>query len=182
MLTYLQHWISFPWVAGNYPLFIKSLHEKYGPVVRIGPNELSYSSANSWKDIYGHVGGRKTFTKSSFYNDGTEPSILSERDPHKHGKLRRLLSNGFSARSLAEQEPVVQQFVDKFIMQVNKHVTKPKGDDMVKWYTFVAFDIIGDLAFGDPFGSLEDGESIVPSIPLKDTREAGAVVNMTDGR
>ncbi|KAH8146325.1 uncharacterized protein LAJ45_09518 [Morchella importuna] len=154
-----KHWISVPWVAGNYPLIIKGLHEKYGPVVRIGPNELSYSSASSWKDIYGHVGGRKVFTKSSFYNDGTEPSVVSERDPHKHGRLRRLLSNGFSARSLAEQEPVVHQFVDKFIMQINKHVTNPKGDDMVKWYTFVAFDIIGDLAFGDPFGSLEDGKT-----------------------
>lgn len=71
--------------------------------------------------------------------------------------MRRLLSHGFSAKALAEQESIVQEYIDKFISQVNVYATGPEGQEMVKWYNFTTFDIIGDLAFGDPFGSLSDG-------------------------
>lgn len=29
------------------------LHEKYGPVVRVAPDELSYVTEGAWKTIYG---------------------------------------------------------------------------------------------------------------------------------
>ena len=29
---------------------------------------------------------------------------------------------------------------------------------MVKWYNFTTFDVLGDLAFGEPFGCLESGD------------------------
>lgn len=32
--------------------------------------------------------------------------------------------------------------------------------DALPWLNFLAFDIIGDLAFGTPFGMLEKGEDI----------------------
>lgn len=35
------------------------LHEKYGPVVRFAPNEITYISAQAWKDIYGHRKGQE---------------------------------------------------------------------------------------------------------------------------
>lgn len=34
-------------------LKIKELHDQYGEVVRIAPNELSYNTSQAWKDIYG---------------------------------------------------------------------------------------------------------------------------------
>lgn len=136
---------------------MKRLHDKYGPVVRTGPNQLSYSTATSWKDIYGHVGGRKQFPKSGFYSDERAANIVSERDPHKHGIMRRTLSHGFSAKALAEQEDLVQEYVDRLISQINIHATGEAGANMVQWYNFTTFDIIGDLAFGDPFGCLENG-------------------------
>jgi len=51
------------WAASRIPFVIFStrgtlhykiaeLHEKYGPVVRIAPNELSYTSEDAWTDIY----------------------------------------------------------------------------------------------------------------------------------
>jgi hypothetical protein len=40
------------------------MHEEYGPVVRIGPNDLSFQSADVFNDVY--KAGRK-FPKSNFY-------------------------------------------------------------------------------------------------------------------
>lgn len=34
---------------------ISELHEKYGPVVRIGPKVLSYATAEAFTDIYGKI-------------------------------------------------------------------------------------------------------------------------------
>jgi hypothetical protein len=39
---------------GVLPYEVKSLHDKYGPVVRIAPEELSYNCAEAWQDIYGN--------------------------------------------------------------------------------------------------------------------------------
>lgn len=35
-------------LAGNLAVRIHELHEIYGPIVRIGPNELSFISAEAW--------------------------------------------------------------------------------------------------------------------------------------
>jgi hypothetical protein len=36
------------------PYEVKKLHDRYGPVVRIAPGELSYNDPDAWQDIYGN--------------------------------------------------------------------------------------------------------------------------------
>jgi benzoate 4-monooxygenase len=50
------------------PDTLLKVHEKYGPVVRIGPNDLSFQSVEILNDVY--KGGRK-FIKSNFYDGFT---------------------------------------------------------------------------------------------------------------
>jgi hypothetical protein len=83
-----------------------------GSVVRVAPNELSFNTEQSFRDIYGLCLGRDTFVKSTFYEGGSFAakgvhSIVSERDPVVHGQMRRLLSHAFSKSSLLEQEELV---------------------------------------------------------------------------
>lgn len=40
-------------VSGNQHTYYKSLHETYGPVVRVSPNELSFVSLEAREEIYG---------------------------------------------------------------------------------------------------------------------------------
>jgi len=42
--------------VGNRRLYIHALHKKYGPVVRLGPNEVSFVGADAVKEIYTHRG------------------------------------------------------------------------------------------------------------------------------
>ena len=154
------------WTNGHFVFTIKELHDKYGPVVRIAANQLSFSTATSWKDIYGHTPGRKAFLKGTFYEPmpGEARNLLSESDPATHSLMRRNLSHGFSAAALKSQEDLVQKFVDLFIFQINGRKTpeeEPQSVDAVKWFNFLTFDIIGELAFGDTFGSLEEGKLLI---------------------
>lgn len=42
-------------LKGRLPLDNKKLHDKYGSVVRVSPNELAFNSVQAWEDIYGTI-------------------------------------------------------------------------------------------------------------------------------
>ncbi|KAL4961628.1 cytochrome P450 [Aspergillus stella-maris] len=146
-------------LKGRQPYDILALHERYGPVVRVAPNELSFSSASSWQDIYGFRQGHQPFIKSRFYDGGSfadkAHSIVSERDSVAHGLMRKDLSHAFSDVSLKKQEPLIAASVDLLIRQLGVHGSDREGLNIVKWFNLTTFDIIGDLAFGETFGGLE---------------------------
>ena len=131
-------------------------------MVRTAPNELSFNSAQSWKDIYGFRQHRKTFIKSVFYDGGSfaargVTSIVSERRVEEHAHMRRYLSHAFSDRSLSEQEGLIAKNVDKFVKVVGMAGAKPSGFNIGNLYGMLTFDITGDLAFGETFGGLDQG-------------------------
>lgn len=138
-----------------------------GPVVRISPSELSFNTAQSWKDIYGQRKGHATFIKGPFYDGGNfadqAHSIVSERDPAKHAVMRKNLSSAFSDRSLREQEYLINKHINAFITRIS---TVPGAVDLTNWFNLLTFDIIGDLAFGQSFGGIELGACRVPFIFL----------------
>lgn len=85
-------------------------------------------------------------------------SIVTERDPSKHAQMRRLLAHAFSNTSLNEQQELIIGTVDRFIELVKTKTCVQDGVfDIAKGYERMAFDIIGDLAFGETFGALETG-------------------------
>ncbi|KAK6373749.1 hypothetical protein LTS17_008242 [Exophiala oligosperma] len=146
-------WAMRHWLSGDNLWRIKELHQRYGPVVRISPNQLSFCSSASWKDIHGHKPGsahHKTFLKGSFYEPFPEDlhQIVSESDPGRHAAMRKSLSHGFSASALGSQEDRVQYFVNLLITQIGRRYTRAPGD-MSKWYNYATFDVIGELAFGE---------------------------------
>ena len=85
-------------------------------------------------------------------------SILLERSVEAHGETRRLLSHAFSARALSEQEPLVRQFVDRFMEKIGEHGQNNGGMDMDHWFTFFTFDVIGKLSLGESFHCIEEGK------------------------
>ncbi|KAK1145435.1 hypothetical protein N8T08_004310 [Aspergillus melleus] len=156
-------------LRGRLPFDMLALHEKYGDVVRIAPGELAFAHVDAWKDIHGHQpnGGDECGKWMSFYKyaDGT-PTSIANAEREEHGILRRQLSHGFSERSMRAQEPLITQYVDLLIRRLHEKCGDgTKSVDMVSWYNFTTFDIIGDLAFGKPFGSLENSV-YHPFIPL----------------
>lgn len=149
---------SYWFLGGRQPYKMLELHEEYGPVVRTAPNELSFSSAESWQDIYGFRPGHRPFVKSPFYDGGSfanvAHSIVSERDPTTHGTMRKYLSHAFSDRSLKAQEDLVADIVDQLIAKLGVNAVGEEGVDIVKWFNLTTFDIIGSLAFGQSFDGL----------------------------
>ena len=132
-------------------------------MVRIAPNELSFNTAQSWKDIYGTRKGHQTFLKSSFYDGASfadlAHSIVSERDPTVHAGMRKLLSPAFSDRALSQQESLIVGVIDEMIKQVGIESDGENSVDMTKWFNLLTFDIFGQLAFGESFGGVSSGKT-----------------------
>jgi cytochrome P450 len=108
--------------------------------VRIGPNEVSFSSPDAVKEIYSQ---QTDFMKSGFYDAIAKPvpGIFSMRNKAEHGQRRRLLSHAFSQSNLLNTEPLIRQ-------QIQKLVTRVDGAggatlDMLLLFRLLAFDIIG---------------------------------------
>ena len=143
-----------------------AIHAQYGPIVRIAPNELSFTDPEACRDIYGKRQGHLPFNKSQIWvptppkNGPQAPSILSA-DDEDHARIRKAWSYGFSDKALKDQETTVISYVNKLVSQLRSKIDPKKGYgdvDVVKWYNYCAFDIVGDLAFGESFGCLDRDE------------------------
>ncbi len=141
---------------------LQKLHDKYGPVVRVGPDFLTFTDARAWKDIYGHHTGpdvvHPELSKAPvFYARSPGLSNIINADREEHARLRRALAHGFSDKALRDQEPMLKRHVDLLIEQLEEQCDGGKTPmDMEKWYNWTTFDIIGDLVFAQDFGGLKN--------------------------
>jgi cytochrome P450 len=85
---------------------------------------------------------------------GTEQSIIaSPKDTHR--RQRRQLGHAFSDAAMQEQESTIMRYVQLLVDRVQEHADSEKTMNIVQWLNFTTFDIIGDMTYGESFGSLE---------------------------
>lgn len=149
---------------GVLPAYVARLHEQYGEVVRISPDELSFLHPDAWRDIYGHgvkdAPGHvppKDWNRYGRSLSGASALIL-ERDPAKHARSRKIFTPAFSERALAQQAPLFIKYADKLV-EVLRGMEKQGTDlDLVRMYNCTTFDVMGDLTFGEPLHMLDTAE------------------------
>lgn len=93
------------------------------------------------------------------------------RDRAEHTRKRKIVAHAFSPGAVHAFEPHMASNLQRWVTQLDRIAatatlgvptsasTKTGYADinMMPWCTFLAFDIIGDLAFGAPFGMVERG-------------------------
>ncbi|KAH8894276.1 isotrichodermin C-15 hydroxylase [Thozetella sp. PMI_491] len=142
---------------------VKELHDKFGPVVRIAPDSLSYTCSQAWTDIYGLKQSDKRGNLPKDPKFYLKPpgciDTISTADDANHRRLRRLQAHAFSEKALAMQESYLQQHTDQLISRLRHEAHQSKGVvDFVKWVNLLTTDLIGDLSFGESFGGLNSGK------------------------
>ncbi|TDZ61695.1 Cytochrome P450 monooxygenase aclL [Colletotrichum trifolii] len=150
----------------------KTLHERYGPVVRVGPDELSFCSSRALDDIYGvKTRGRAEFPKDAVFYDvrGTplNDSMISADQP-THRMLRKQVAPAFSEKAMKAQEPIIRRYADMMVAELRDRAAAGDGDgdgngnggvvDIVDWVTFATADVMADLSTGESLYCMERGE------------------------
>ncbi|KAI1451511.1 cytochrome P450 [Annulohypoxylon moriforme] len=121
-------------------------HQKYGPVVRIGPNRLVFNSATALRDIYQN----ERVTKAPIYlATQSKPGAFSlwnalNRDLHR--RKRKLVGRTTTDAAMRAFEPSMIEQVDIFI----KHLAdgRQQPTDVRTRCSYMSFDIVGLLSFG----------------------------------
>lgn len=157
-------WRFYHSVGGRWYRVLESNHKRYGDVLRVSPNELSFATADAWRAIYTPrgKGGVAKIPKGRFYEvlgaGLAVPSVGSERDPKLAAQKRKLFADAFSVKGLAMQESVIQKNVDRWVAKLGKLGASKEGIDMSKWSMYLGFDLAGEMSFGESFGCVERGE------------------------
>jgi cytochrome P450 len=132
-----------------------ALHDKYGTIVRVAPNVLCYSHPDAMRQIRGpRPRGRPENGKDPCRNIGNENNIIGANSVN-HARYRRVLANGFSHQAMLDQQPTINRYINLLFDKLKVESQKGKVD-VVRWFNYTTFDIIGDLCFGEPFGCLQD--------------------------
>ena len=130
-------WYTWYFTRGQLHVACHEAHKKYGDVVRIAPDELSYITAPAWKDIYGQRPGKAEMAKdSTFYGNVLSTGSLLMAPRERHAFLRKLLAHSFSASALREQESLVESYAELLVAKVTEAFaggTKPVN--LVNWYS-----------------------------------------------
>lgn len=150
-------WHSY---KGDRHLELWRMHQRYGRVVRWGPDSLSFNSATALKEVYGF---RSNARKSAFYDAFVHPAPNTHncRDKELHARKRRVMAHAFSDGAIKEMERYILANIRTFCEQIGggQASADAKGWTTAKcmsdWFGYLAMDILGDLCFGKAFHMLE---------------------------
>lgn len=137
----------------NRTKFIHKLHLRYGPVVRLGPNEASFTSAAAVKEIYGS--GGSGYDKTEFYNLFTiygKRTMFSTLDKEAHARRKRILADRYANSNVMKSESIhgVEERSGRFMGRV-RGATKGVMDIYTALHAY-AFDCASHHLF-HPLGA-----------------------------
>ncbi|KAJ1300384.1 hypothetical protein OPQ81_005203 [Rhizoctonia solani] len=185
-------WLSNLVRTGNHSKVIQELHEQYGTFVRIGPNHISIADPDAHEVVYGH-GSR--LLKSDFYKMFANDSrnVFDTPDRAEHARKRKRLSHIFSPQNVLAFEPRVRGHIQQLCAQWDVRCRKAVlGIPGINWhakcggaaidicaqFSYLAFDIMGDLALGSPFGLIQaqqDSSPIIESVDASGEPQIGSM-------
>ena len=146
---------------------IEKLHKKYGPVLRVAPNHVTFAKAEAWSDIFTIRPGHREFRRDLLWwakAPGQPDSIVSVPTAQQHARMRKVLNPAFTERALKSQESVVQKYVGLLTERLRERIMASEDHangksavvDIVPWFNFTTFDVFGDLGYGEPFDCLQN--------------------------
>ncbi|CAE7097709.1 unnamed protein product [Rhizoctonia solani] len=168
--SFTNSWMSGAVKSGKSGDAIWELHKQYGTFVRVGPNHISIADPGALEMVYKHGNG---LLKSDYYQMfklGGYHNLFSTQNKSEHSTMRRRIAHIFSPQNILSYEPRVRNNIRKFITQLDLRCHQAaEGRSGFNWsseggrailnvcpqLSYLAFDLISDLALGSPFGMIE---------------------------
>lgn len=138
-------------------LVLKDAHDKYGPVVRLAPNELSFITPEVWYDVYAKRPGQPELPKGNYIPPPGQESLLDHPVHEEHMRIRKAMRNGFTERAQKDHQPRVRRLIDGLMEQLKTCAKSGEPTDIANWNHLIAYDIVAYLATGEDFKGVEIG-------------------------
>ncbi|KAJ4989638.1 benzoate 4-monooxygenase cytochrome p450 [Stagonosporopsis vannaccii] len=157
---FTKFWIIRESFLGRQPTTLRDVTDQYGPLARVGPNELVTSDPEVLRKI---MSVRSAYSRGPWYDawklEAGKHNLFSMRDETAHTKLRKQMTAGYSGKENESMEHTVEKNVAKLIQLIKtKYVsssTSYRPVDLAQKLQYFTLDVISDLAFGKPLGYLQ---------------------------
>ncbi|KAK4109141.1 cytochrome P450 [Canariomyces notabilis] len=145
---YYQYWLN-----GQYIFEIEKMHKKYGPIVRVNPEELSIHDPDFYNEIYVTESKRRTNHYDSFGQGiGFDGSHLFTREHDLHRVRRKPLEPFFSKMGVARLQPMLAEVALHLESRIREYSSTNKVIRLDHAFSSYAGDIIARMC-------MDDGES-----------------------
>jgi hypothetical protein len=135
---------------------INSLHARYGPVVRIAPNECIIADGAALNPIYNERGGfRKADCYKNFDFEG-HATIFSAIDVDHRAKRSKAVIPMFSQSNMRAGQEVLEGCVQRFVARARLEAGTGRAVNMLNLARSLALDAVTSYLFGKAYGGIEE--------------------------
>ncbi|GAB1319706.1 hypothetical protein MFIFM68171_09916 [Madurella fahalii] len=149
-----------------------ALHRRYGPVVRIAPDEVSVSSPEAARTL---LSAGKRFFKTPFYGvfpPPENPDIFTETREDVHAMKKRVANVPYSMAAMQQLSPFINDSIELLVRKIDEHIAAARGVfDLGDYLHYFAFDVLGEVAFSRSFGFLAEGRDVDNAIKTIDNSQ-----------
>ncbi|KAI1073369.1 cytochrome P450 [Whalleya microplaca] len=165
LASFTRLWHIRQIMIGDQNMKLVELHEKHGHFVRIAPNEVSVSHPNGVKALYLAPLSKGDWYGIFVFPDWRFPAAISIRDPKQKVEFMKHLSYaGFLLHNVIQYQDIIDENIGKLLGWMDRYSKIKEPMDLDKFFTYVAFDITGDVTFSKPFGFIDEGRDVGNSI------------------
>lgn len=150
-------WLAYHDAKLDQGLALRELHDRYGPVVRVGANQVSFSEPDALAPIYVLKGGMpKADYYDGFWVDG-HCTMFAERNGAARSVKSKAVQALFSTGNIRDSEANTIRTADKLIARLRQAAdTTAARVDLVQLLRAFAVDSTTNFAFHEPFGALDE--------------------------
>ncbi|KAL2807885.1 putative benzoate 4-monooxygenase cytochrome P450 [Aspergillus granulosus] len=146
-ITYLYEWYFDLYHLGQLPFKIKDLHQTYGPIIRINPDEVHIKDPDFIAKLYTQSNGRADKPPRAAETFGPFPAAISTAS-HGHHRLRRSALNPFfSKKSVSELVSAMTHAIDILCQRLRDAGKTGEHVNLKYIYAAVTSDIIDGYCF-----------------------------------
>ncbi|KAF1817444.1 cytochrome P450 [Eremomyces bilateralis CBS 781.70] len=147
----------FKGIRGQYYREVEKMHQKYGPIVRINPDEIHVSDPGWFELLYAGQPARRDKWPATAMMLGTTLGTFGTVDHYMHRKRRAANSALYTLQNIASSEPLIH----KHLARLCEVLRSSNGKVIELRRRFIAFtsDSLADFAFGETFGIQDDEDA-----------------------
>ncbi|CAK7269790.1 hypothetical protein SEPCBS57363_003778 [Sporothrix epigloea] len=168
---YSKWWLLRNTLGGHLHLATKAACKEYGPLVRVGPNQVVTNDPDVLRRIWAV---RSPYKKGPFYDavrfNPERDNLISMRNDTLHAELRAKMAFGYGGKDNDNLEAVIDKeilvFVDLLERKYLSTATEYRPVDLARKVQYLTLDVISALAFSKRFGFMEKDDDLYSYIKM----------------
>lgn len=129
-------WLMWHHHKGDIEIVERVLHQKYGPIIRIAPDEVVTTDTTAIPHIYPV---QKALEKTDWYNPwrpsglNSQPDLFTQTNEKAHTAYRRIVGGVYSLSSILKNEPNLDATLELFLERLGSFADGNETFDFGLW-------------------------------------------------